>query len=66
MVEVALGVLESGWFFDFGIFEFIEGVANAVFEETLELIESDGLFFGFGDVFELDFGFGFIEGIEGL
>lgn len=62
MVEVTLREVESGWFFDFGIFEFVEGVTNAILEEVLEVIEPDG----FGVVFEFDLRVEFIDRIEGL
>lgn len=62
MVEVTLREVETGWFLNFGIFEFLEGVTNAILKEALEVIESDG----FGVVFEFDLRVEFIDWIEGL
>ncbi len=62
MVEVTLRVVETGWFLNFGIFEFLEWVTNAILKEVLEVIESDG----FGVVFEFDLRVDFIDWIEGL
>ena len=62
MVEVTLREVETGWFLNFGIFEFLEGVTNAILKEVLEVIESDG----FGVVFEFDLRVEFINWIEGL
>jgi hypothetical protein len=55
-------VVETGWLLNFGIFEFLEGVADTILKEVLELIEADG----FGVVFEFDFRVDFIDWIEGL
>jgi hypothetical protein len=62
MVEVTLRVVKTGWFLNFGIFEFLEWVTDAILKEVLEVIKPDG----FGVIFEFDLRVDFIDWIEGL
>ena len=55
VVEMALIILERRRFFEFGMFELIEGKVQTVLQDALEVVESDSLLFGVLVSFKLDF-----------
>lgn len=66
VIEIALSEMERRGFSEFGVFELIEGKVKTVFQDALEVVESDGVLSGVRVIFDLDFRVVFLERIEGL